>query len=100
MIKPREDGEPRLRFPTRNVQIGDEEIEEYIIPEDKKAEVLDTLYPFEPVPALDEVLFDIHENKKFIVRDFRVTREHGMNLLVSPYYYRSGGSVIDWMPVD
>jgi hypothetical protein len=33
----------------------------------------------------------------FIVKDFRVTWEHGMNYLVSPYYPESGGTVIDWM---
>ena len=42
-------------------------------------------------------MIDIHEDKTFKVRDFRVTREDGMNLLVSPYYPNSGGTVIDWV---
>jgi hypothetical protein len=34
------------------------------------------------------------------VRDYRVIWENGQNLLVSPYYPSSGGTVIDWMPPD
>jgi hypothetical protein len=40
---------------------------------------------------------DLHAGKKFLIKDFRVTWEHGMNYLVSPYYPESGGTVIDWM---
>jgi hypothetical protein len=40
---------------------------------------------------------DLHSGKKFLVKDFRVTWEYGMNYLVSPYYPESGGSVIDWV---
>ena len=36
----------------------------------------------------------------FRVGDFRITREEGVNLLVSPYYLRTGGTVIDWVPPD
>ena len=39
----------------------------------------------------------MHADKTFVVRDFRVTWEHGMNYLVSPYYAESGGTVIDWV---
>lgn len=95
-----QDDELRLPFPTRNVQTRNGDIEEYIIPENKKAEVLDLLYPFKPVPSLIEERYDIHIEKKFVVKDFCVTRENGMNFLVSPYYFQGGGSVIDWMPVD
>lgn len=90
----------RLPFPTRIVQIQSETIEVYVIPEAKKAEVLKKLYPFIPVPSLDEEMLDIHADKKFIVKDFCVTRERGMNFLVSPYYFESGGTVIDWVPAD
>jgi len=75
-------------------------VEEYIIPDDKKQEVLEQLYVFDSVPSLDEELFDLHEGKTFIVRDFRVTWENGQNWLVSPYYPSSGGTVIDWLPAD
>ena len=100
MIRPIEPTEAKLPYPTRPLEVGGGTVEEYVIPEDKKAEVLAELYPFTPVPSLDEELFDLHEGKKFRVGDFRVTWENGMNFLVSPYYPLSGGSVIDWMPTD
>lgn len=72
-------------------------VEEFIIPEEDKEIVLEQLYPFSPVPKLTDVLYDLHADKTFVVKDFRVTWEHGMNYLVSPYYPESGGTVIDWM---
>jgi hypothetical protein len=90
----------RLPYPTRPLKVFGGTIEEYIIPEHKKQEVLNQLYLFDPVPALDEQRFDLHEGKLFTVCEFRVVREDGKNFLVSPYYPNSGGSVIDWMPAD
>jgi len=90
----------KLPYLTRPLQVQGGTVEEYIIPDDKKGEILERLYPFRPIPSLDEEQYDVHEDKKFRVRDFIVTREGGHNFLVSPYYPRSGGSVIDWMPVD
>ncbi|HDP99247.1 MAG TPA: hypothetical protein ENN22_08705 [bacterium] len=100
MIEPLEPAEDKLPYPTRPLKVQGGVVEEYIIPEEKKAEVLAALYIFEPVPALDEELYDLHEGKKFRVGDFRVIWEDNHNLLVSPYFPKSGGSVIDWMPVD
>ncbi len=91
----------KLPYPTRPVQFANGEIiEEYIIPEDDKEYVLEELYPFDPIPDLDIVMIDIHAEKEFIVRQFRVFWEHRCNWLVSPYYPESGGSVIDWMDLD
>jgi hypothetical protein len=92
--------EAKLPFPTRPLEVQGGTVEEFIIPEDKKEEVLEQLYLFDPVPSLDEEMYDLHEGKKFRVSRFRVTWEHGYNWLVSPYYPASGGSVIDWMPAD
>ncbi len=94
------DEEKRLPFPTIPAEINGVEIEEYIIPDEEKAEVLKQLYIFDPVPALDAKQFDLHARKIFVVRDFRVTRERGRNWLVSPYYYEAGGTVIDWLPPE
>jgi len=91
---------PRLSYPTCPVQAGAETIKEYIIPDEEKAQVLDHLYPFDPVPALTEMMFDLHEERQFRVGDFRVIRGAAMDMLVSPYYFNSGGTVIDWMPPD
>ena len=98
MLPPMTPTGEKLPYPTRPLKVHGGTVEEYIIPDEKKAEVLQQLYIFDPVPALDEVLFDLHEGRKFRVADFRVTWENGMNFLVSPYYPSSGGSVIDWMP--
>jgi hypothetical protein len=92
--------EPRLPFPTRILEIPTGPIEVYIIPDKKKARVLKALFPFIPVPSLNQEMLDIHADKKFIVKEFMVTREGGMNMLVSPFYFESGGSVIDWIPAD
>lgn len=94
------DNEPtELPFPTIPHQCWGETIEEYVIPDNRRAEVLDLLYPFYPVPGLDETWMDIHENRPFRIRDYKVVKERGHLWLVSPHYFSSGGSVIDWMPI-
>jgi hypothetical protein len=75
-------------------------VEEFIIPDEDRELVLEQLYPFSPIPKLTDVLYDLHADKTFVVKDFRVTWEHGMNYLVSPYYAESGGTVIDWVDED
>ena len=90
-----------LPFPTRPLRVRGGMVEEYIIPDDQKEEVLRQLWLFaDPVPSLDEELFDLHEGRLFMVREYMVVWENGHNFLVSPYYPSSGGSVIDWMPAD
>lgn len=73
---------------------------EYEIPLEKKAEVLKALYPFVSCPEMTEERFDIHEQKNFFVKDFRVIRERNRNMLVSPYFPTSGGMLIDWAPAE
>ncbi len=90
----------RLPFPTKPLILNGEELEEYVIPEDRKAEVLRELYLFRPIPSLEQEFLDLHSGRKFKVRQFRVTRENGFNWLVSPYYEDGGGTVIDWVPPD
>ena len=89
-----------LPFPTVKHYFGNEVVEEYAIPDDKKAEVLEKLFIFEPVPGLDEMMVDIHENRAFRVRDYKVVKDAQGLWLVSPYYFSSGGTVIDWVPAD
>lgn len=103
MIRAADSPEPqeeKLPFPTRPLRCGDDVVEEYVIPDDKKQEVLEHMYLFDPCPSLDDEMYDLHEGKKFRVRDFRVTWEGGHNWLVSPYYPSSGGTVIDWLPPE
>jgi hypothetical protein len=89
--------EERLPYPTHPIILNSGNIvEEFIIPDEDREIVLEQLYPFEPVPKLTDQMIDIHLDKVFTVRDFRVTWENGMNYLVSPYYPEGGGTVIDW----
>ncbi|MEW6092837.1 MAG: hypothetical protein AB1531_02620 [Chloroflexota bacterium] len=90
--------EEKLPYRSRPLRLANGDIvEEFEIPEEDKEIVLDQLYPFTPVPELNQKMYDIHADKHFVVREFKVTWEHGMNWLVSPYYPESGGTVIDWM---
>lgn len=91
---------PRLRLPTRTVGLGTSFVEEYVIPEEERARVLDFLYPFDPVPRLTDVMYDLHHEAPFEVRQFRVIRGDDMDYLVSPYFFETGGTVVDWMPPD
>ena len=88
-----------LPFPVRMLRVNGGVVPEYVIPDERKGEVLRQLYPFARVPRLDDEMYDLHEDRRFRVRDYRVVVECGMPMLVSPYYATSGGSVIDWMPV-
>lgn len=93
--------EERLPYPTQPMVLANgTSVEEFIIPEEDKELVLEQLYPFSPIPKLTDVFYDLHADKTFTVRDFRVTWEHGMNYLVSPFYPESGGTVIDWADED
>lgn len=88
----------KLPYSTKPMYFPDgTSVEEFIIPDEDKEIVLAELYPFSPIPKLTDVLYDMHADKRFVVKDFRVTWEHGMNYLVSPYYPEHGGTVIDWV---
>ncbi len=93
--------EEKLPYQTRSLVFPDgTSVEEFMIPDEDKEIVLTQLYPFSPIPKLTDIVYDLHADKTFVVKDFRVTWEHGMNYLVSPYYSESGGTVIDWMDED
>jgi len=93
--------EERLPYSTQRMYFPDGTwVEEFIIPDEDREIVLEQLYPFAPIPKLTDEMYDIHADKTFLVKEFRVTWERGMNFLVSPYYPDSGGTVIDWMDQD
>lgn len=52
----------RLPYPTKTVQLQNDTIEVYIIPDEKKAEVLKKLYPFTPVPSLEDEMLDVSDD--------------------------------------
>lgn len=88
--------DPPLPFPLRTVETATGPVRIYEIPEEMKEEVLKKLYVFQPVPSLDDLMADSHAEKSFRVREFLVMRQGRMNILASPYYLESGGTVVDW----
>jgi hypothetical protein len=100
MKRTRFDYDDLLPFPLKTVPHPKGALRIYEIPDSAKEAVLKKLYIFRPVPSLDAEMEDIHEEKKFRVRDFIVVREGRMNVLASPYFPESGGTVIDWWPLD
>ena len=90
--------ETPLPYPTDKLRNSKgEEYEAYQIPMVDKAKILQEYYPFTPVPKMEEILLDIHENKIFTVKEFLIIREKGRNYLVSPFYPHSYGTVLDWV---
>ena len=75
-----------LPYPTQKINTIYGETVEYLIPDDRREEVLKELYPFGTPPSLDDVLMDIHLDKEFAVRDFKVIEQNGYVMLVSPYF--------------
>ena len=91
---------PKLEFTTHRRRKSDGVmVDVYDIPDSKKADLLEELYPFAPSPSMDDTLFDLHEGRSFKVSDFMVVREDNSNFAVSPYYLHSGGTIIDWIPM-
>ena len=89
-----------LPFPLRPLKMAyGPDAMEYIIPFESKEKVLKEIYPFVPCPDINEKRLDIHEQKVFCIKEFRVIRECNRNFLVSPFFPRSGGMVVDWAPL-
>ena len=90
-----------LGYPRRPMKTADgQDYEEYKIPELDKTKVLKELYLFDNVPAMNEVMLDIHSHSTFAVSEFKAIRQDGGNFLVTPHYAEYGGTLLDWMPVD
>ena len=90
-----------LPYPLKPLKMAfgpDEQV--YDIPEEDKAKVFEELWPFAPCPALDDLRFDLHEQKVFKFREAQVIRHNGRNLVVSPFYSRSGGMAVDFLPPE
>jgi len=71
--------------------------QKYVIPDDKRQEVLDNTFPFMPVPKINETMIDLHTEKDFIVKDYAIIRYANRNIVVSPYFNEKGGMSVDWI---
>lgn len=88
--------EPPLPFKLtvhHSERYGDEEY--YIIPDDKKEEVLTKLWPFTPTPKMDQRILDIHQNDFLQFKECNVIRWKNRNVIVSKFYFKTGGCCID-----
>jgi hypothetical protein len=56
-----------------------------------KQAVLEKFCASLPVPALEDVMGDVHAERAFRVKDFVIIRGGGMNVLATPSYLESGG---------
>ena len=92
---------PELPYPLKDVECADGTMQRvYDIPAGDKARVLADINPLVDGPGIDDVMFDLHERKTFRVRDFIVIRWGEGNLVASPYFPRSGGMFVDWIPPE
>ena len=90
-----------LPYPLKTLEMAKGPAEQvYDIPEEAKAAVFGEVWPFHGCPALDDLRFDIHEQRLFKFREAQVIRHNGRNLIVSPYYAHSGGMTVDFMPPE
>ncbi len=87
-----------LPYPLKDLHLGDVVIEEYVIPDEARALVLSQLFIFTPVPKLWQWKRDIHTDRVFQVKEYRVLRFNERNWLYGPFVEDEGGSIIDWIP--
>jgi len=62
------------------------ELFEYIIPDKERQNVLESLFPFRPIPEYDSEVVDAYLGRKFFFRDCIVVREHSRNIVLTPFY--------------
>jgi len=74
-------------------------VEEYIIPDDQKMDVLAQYYPFE-LPKRGTLMCDIHTNKTFLIQESKLIWDEGANLVVSPFYEEGQGNALDFIEID
>lgn len=85
-----------LNYPTKNC-CG---LDVFVIPPEKKYEVLASAYLFSPVPRPNDVLEDIHTGREFLFKDLLVVKNNDRVELETPFFWDGGGSVIDWVPAS
>ena len=89
---------PELPYQLNDIKCADGTVQQvYDIPAADKAKVFADLYPFADGLTIENEVFDLHERRLFKVCEFLVIRWGGANLLVSPYFQYTGGTLVDWM---
>ena len=93
---------PELDYPLKTLEMPEGYQDElvYEIPEEDKEKIWKSLNPFMTSFTMDDILLDIHSNKKFALKDFKVIRSNGRNFIASPYYAEAGGTLLDFVPPE
>lgn len=94
---------PMLEWPLKPVRLGNGVTEDvYDIPEDKAYDELRKCWPFEDesFPKKGGKLYDVHAKKHIVIDKCLILRYMDRNIIVSPYYPESGGTVIDLVAFD
>ena len=85
----------RARLDFKLVKLGPGTEYVYEIPSDLKENILNLVCPLAMNFAPGTEYRDIHEDKIVKAEDLMVIRTHDINIIVSPYYLESGGTLVD-----
>lgn len=85
----------KLNYPTHLLQVGEDVCEEYEIPEEDMQEMLNTVYPLADEDHIDanQRMLDFSTSKVFLAKEFKVIWHHGVNILVTPCFSKTGGHI-------
>lgn len=89
---------PPLSYPVKKMALpgGSYEVE-YVVPNKDKDALIKELNPLKNRLSANSTRFCLHQQKTFKLRKCRVIRYNGRNLLVSPWYDQTGGTLLDWV---
>lgn len=92
----------KLDYPMKTLQVFDHDDEDvYDIPEDRLMKELKDCWPFDCMDIRpDKEFFDIHSKEMVKMSQLSIIRSHGVNIIVSPHYSQSGGTVMDLVDGD
>ena len=83
----------RLKYPLKTTADGNDQ--EYEIPAKDLEKTLKLVCPFDMNFSPEAEFVDIHESKLVKAKDLRIIICHGVNMIISPYYAHSGGTLVD-----
>ena len=73
---------------------------EYQIPAEELGKTLKMISPFDMDFSPDREYLDIHSAKIVKAKDLKIIRSHEINIIVSPFYAESGGTLVDLIDPD
>ena len=82
----------KLPYPTHILTVGEDTCEEYEIPVECMQKVLNSVNPVEPSIHYDieDEMLDMMERKTFKAKEFKIIWHDNCNVIVSPWFAKSG----------